>query len=155
MSQVLTNVFVSPFYLFHILFSALLGYWVYLDTTERGSNANLLWAIGCTVFQILVIGYLLYRSQVGGRTESAGVGERLMGTFVIGHLITVQLWFVLRFTDVVSDTLYPPVVELQYYVTLFMVSVIPGYWLVWKRGWARTRRKIGWVQESERAEVQK
>jgi hypothetical protein len=154
MNQVVTNIFSSPFYLFHVLFSALIGYWIYLDATERGSNANLLWAIGCTFIQPLIIGYLLYRSEIGGRTKPAGVSERLIGTFVIGHLVTAQLWFVLRFTDIISTRVYPPIVELQYYSALFVVGVIPGYWPVWKRGWARIRREFGWVQESERAGVQ-
>lgn len=153
MSQILVNISGSPFYFFHVLFSAILGYWVYLDATERESNANLLWAIGCTVFQPLTVGYLLYRSQIGGRTEPAGIGERLIGTYAVGHLIAAQLWFALRFTDVISTTVYPPLVELQYYVVLLIIGAVPGYWLVWKRGWSRIRRRLGWVQESERTEV--
>ncbi len=154
MSQILTNILGSPFFFFHAAFSVLVGYWIYLDATERGSNANLLWAIGCTAFQPLVIGYLLYRSEIGGRTEIAGVRERSIGTFVIGHLVAVQLWFALRFSNVIATGIYPPVVELQYYVALFVIGAIPGYWLVWKRGWARLRRRIGWIQESERTGVQ-
>ena len=149
----LTNLLGSPFSLFHVLFSALLGYRVHLDASERGSNANLLWAIGCTVFQPLTVGYLLYRSQIGGRIEPSGTVERLIGVFVIGHLLTVLLWFVLRFTEVISTAIYSPTVEFQYYVVLFVVGVVPGYWLVWNRGWARIRRRIGWVQQSELTEV--
>ncbi|WP_266080813.1 hypothetical protein [Haladaptatus caseinilyticus] len=154
MNLVLTNIFSSPFYLSHIIFSALIGYWIYLDATERGSDANLLWALGCTFIQPLILGYLLYRSEIGGRTEPAGVTERVIGTVVIGQLVTEQLWFGLRFTGIIASRVYPPAVELQYYVALFAVGVIPGYWLVWKRGWARIRREFGWVQESERATVQ-
>jgi hypothetical protein len=106
------------------------------------------------LFQPLTIGYLLYRSQIGGRTEPASLGERLIGTFVIGHLVTVQLWFALRFIDAISTPVSSPIVEAQYYVVLFVVGVSLGYWFVWKRGWARIRRKIGWVHESERTDVQ-
>lgn len=130
---------------------ALLSYWVFLDAEERGSNASLLWAIGCLVFQPLSLGYLLYRSEIGGRTEPAGVTERAVGTFVISHILVVQLRFSLSHIGV-----YPPVAgdfiaELQYYILLFIVGVIPGYWLVWQRGWVRIRRLFGWVHESETA----
>lgn len=130
MNQIFSNLLGSPFSLFHVLFLVLVGYWVFLDATERESSGNLFWAIGCMVFQPLVIGYLLYRSQIGGRTEPAGAKERIIGIFVIGHLVAAQLWFILRFADVIMTTVYPPIVELQYYVALFMVGAIPGYWFV-------------------------
>lgn len=154
MNQLLSNILSSPFYLFHVLFSAFIGYWVYLDATERGSNASYLWAIGCTVFQPLVIGYLLFRGQIGGRREPAEATERAVGSLIIGHLIAVQLLFVLRYFEAIPTTNLSLVVEAQYYVVLFIVGVLPGYWLVWKRGWARIRRIIGWIQESERTDVQ-
>ncbi|CDK39748.1 hypothetical protein [Halorubrum sp. AJ67] len=154
MITIISNILGSPFYLFHALSLILVGYWVYLDATERGSNMNYLWAIGCTLFQPLTVGYLLYRSEIGGRTRTAGTLERIVGTFVVGHLVTIQLWFVLGYMNVVTTITHPPLVELQYYIALFVVGVIPGYWLVWKSGWARTRRKLGWVQEAERTNIQ-
>lgn len=154
MNQSLSNILSSPLYLLHVLFSAFIGYWVYLDATERESNASYLWAIGCTVFQPLVIGYLLFRSQIGGRREPAEFAERAVGSFIVGHLIAVQLWFVLRYFEVIPTANLSPIIEFQYYVALFVVGVLPGYWLVWKRGWARIRRSIGWIQESEHTDVQ-
>jgi hypothetical protein len=65
MSQILVNIFSSPFSLFHALFSVLLGYWVYLDATERGSNANLLWALGCTFFNPLPSGICCIEVRLG------------------------------------------------------------------------------------------
>lgn len=128
------NLLSSPFSLFHALTLALIGYWVFLDADERGSNASLLWAIGCIVIRPLSLGYLLYRSEIGGRTEPAGETERAVGTFVISYIVAVQLRFILRYVGA-----YPTVVggftaELYYYILLFAVGGIPGYWLVWQRG---------------------
>ncbi|MFC6826980.1 hypothetical protein [Halopelagius fulvigenes] len=139
----------SPFSAFHALMSVLLAYWIYLDAKERGSDSSLLWAIGCTVFQPLVVGYLLYRSEIGGRTEPAGPTERAVGAFVVGHVVAVQLWFVLRSVGVFPQFVDDFAVELLYYALLFAVGAVPGYWLVWRRGWARLRRAFGWIQESE------
>ncbi|RDI73059.1 hypothetical protein DWB78_08255 [Halopelagius longus] len=129
--------------------SVLLAYWIYLDAKERGSDSSLLWAVGCTVFQPLVVGYLLYRSEIGGRTEPAGLTERAVGTFVVGHILTVQLWLALRYVGVLPPFVDSFTLELLYYALLFAAGVVPAYWLVWRRGWARLRRAFGWVQESE------
>jgi len=155
MASFLAELLGAPFNAFHLLFLGLVGYWVSLDAAERGSDASLLWALGCVVFQPLVVGYLLYRSRIGGRTEPAGVQERLVGTFVIGHFVAAQLWFALRLLDVLASVTYPPVVELQYYLALLAVGVLPGSLLVWNRGWERIRRTLGWVHEQERETVQR
>jgi hypothetical protein len=153
MIRLLTDVLSSPFSLFHVLFTGLVGYWIYVDATERGSDAALSWAGGCAVFQPLTIGYLLYRSEIGERTDPAAASERAIGTFVIAHLVAIQLRFVLRYSGLITPPVPSPVVELLYYVGLLVVGILPAYWLIWQRGWARTRRKIGWSQKSEGTEV--
>lgn len=153
MFGLLTNVLSSPFYLSHVLFTVFIAYWIHVDATERGSDAALLWAGGSAVFGPLIIGYLLYRSEIGERTHLAMASERAIGTFVVAHLVAIQLWFVLRYSGVITPPISSLGVELLYYVGLLAVGLVPGYWLVWKRGWARTRRKVGWSQESDRAEV--
>lgn len=138
----------APFYATHLLVLALVGYWVHLDASERGSDADLLWALGCVLVPPLVVGYLLYRSEIGGRSEPSGVTERAVGTFVIGHLVAVQLRFALSTMEALPFG--EPGLGWPTYLLLLAPSLALGYWLVWRRGWARLRRAFGWVHESER-----
>jgi hypothetical protein len=137
-----------PSELFWILFlfpaiGALLGvYWTYLDATARGSGSPSQWAIGCVVIPFLLIGYLLYRSKIGGRKEPASQRERLVGTLVVAHMVSVLGAVFLLPPD--------PFTQLLYYLPLVVIGLLPGYWLVWRRGYARLRHKVGLVHESER-----
>ena len=144
----LSGFLASPFNASHLLTLVLIGYWVHLDAGKRGSDASLLWAVGCVVVPPLVFGYLLYRSEMGGRTEPAGVTERTVGTFVVGHLVAVQLRFVLSLFDALPFG--DPGVGWPTSVLLLAAGALVGYWLVWRRGWARLRREFGWVHDSER-----
>ena len=144
----LPGVLASPFNVSHLLALALLGYWVHLDAGERGSDSALLWAVGSVLVPPLSLGYLLYRSEIGGRTEPAATTERAVGPFVVGHLVAVQLRFVLsRFGALPFGE---PGLGWPTYLPLLTAGVLVGYWLVWRRGWARLRREFGWVHESER-----
>ena len=137
----------APFYAAHPLALAPIGYWVHLDAVERGSDRSPAWALGCVLVPPLVVGYLLYRSEIGGRTEPAGVTERLVGTAVIVHLVAVQVRFVLSAFDALPFG--DPGVGWPTYLLLLAAGGPVGYWLVWRRGWARLRRAFGWVHESE------
>ena len=134
--------------LFWILFlfpvvGALFGvYWIYLDAAIRGSDSPFLWATGCVVIPFLLIGYLLYRSEIGGRTEPASQQERLVGTFAVAHMVSVLGLVFLLPPD--------PFTQLTYYLPFVIIGTLPGFWLVWRRGYAQFRHKIGLVHKSEK-----
>ncbi len=119
-----------------------LGYWVYLDATIRGSDAALLWAVCCTAFLPLIIGYLLHRSEIGGRPEPADRRERILGTYLVAHVVAALIVTILPQVQLSR--------QLLYFGALF-VGLLPGYWLVWTGGWARLRREFGWSHPSESA----
>ncbi len=137
-----SNLFITGFTFFWLpaLSTLLLGYWVYLDASIRGSDAALLWAVCCTAFLPLIIGYLLHRSEIGGRPEPANRRERILGTYLAAHVFAALI-----------VTLIP---QLQlsrpmFYFGALLVGLLPGYWLVWNRGWAQLRREFGWSHPSE------
>lgn len=117
------------------------AYWVYLDATERTSDSAVVWAIASLSVPLLPLGYLLYRHRIGGRPEPASRRERVVGT--LGLAVVSGF--------VVGAQLSPPdPIQIVYFpVYLFAVSPV-SYWLVWRGGYARLRRRIGLVHEDER-----
>lgn len=139
----------SPFFVMHAIFYVLLGFWIFIDAKARGSDSAAVWGVGCLIFPLLVIGYLLYRSEIGGRTEKASIVERGAGTIIIAHLNAVVLRFILSLNDVYPQFVEQPLAEVPYYLFLFILGAIPGYLLIWRNGWAQIRHRFNWASESD------
>lgn len=117
------------------------AYWVYLDATERTSDSAVAWAIGSLTVPLLPLGYLLYRHRIGGRPEPASRRERVVGTLglavVSGLVVEAQFAPPDPFTQIV-------------HLPVAVFAAVPvSYWLVWRSGYARLRRRIGLVHEDE------
>lgn len=117
------------------------AYWVYLDATERTSDSAVVWAIGSLSVPLLPLGYLLYRHRIGGRPEPASRRERVVGT--LGLAVVSGF--------IAASMLTPPDPFIQaVYLPVYLSAALPvSYWLVWRHGYARLRRRIGLVHDDE------
>ncbi|UPM41746.1 DUF7534 family protein [Halocatena salina] len=121
--------------------SVLLGYWIHADATARGSDSALSWAIGSVATLLGTVAYFLYRHKIGGRSEPASRRERIAGTVVFAQLFALVLGAKLSPPDPFTQLLQLP--------PLVVVGLLPAYWLVWRGGYARLRRRIGLVHDDE------
>lgn len=117
------------------------AYWVYLDATERTSDSAVVWAIGSLSVPLLPLGYLLYRHRIGGRSEPASRRERVAGT--LGLAVVCGF--------IAAGILTPPDAFVQIvYLLAYLFAALPvSYWLVWRSGYARLRRRVGLVHDDE------
>jgi len=110
-----------------------LGSWIIADADARGSNWPELWGAGCIVIPPLIFVYLFIRSRIGRRDEPLVRNERILGTAVLSSTVALVLSGILSPPD--------PFTRIFYYILLLPVGVLIGYWLVWRRGWARLRTR--------------
>lgn len=116
-------------------------YWVYLDATERTSDSAVTWALGSLAVPFLPLGYLLYRHRIGGRPEPASRRERVVGTLGLA----VVSGFVIEAQFAPPD----PFTQIVHLPIAVFVALPVSYWLVWRGGYARLRRRIGLVHDDE------
>lgn len=92
--------------------------------------------------------YLGYRSNIGGRPDPASKGERAFETFVLPSLLTPLIVIGI---GIISGNLYFRIKnEDLFLAAIYLVTLLPSYWLVWQGGWKRIRIRMGWLTELER-----
>jgi uncharacterized membrane protein len=145
--MVLDSILSSPRNILHLIFYASLIYWVFVDAKARRSDSAENWALACLLLPIVVLFYLIYRSDIGGRTEKASLTERATGTYVIAYLIAMLIQLILHVVGLNLHSVTNSFGELPYNLLLLLLGGLPGYLLVWKNGWARLRRRFNLTQE--------
>lgn len=127
--------------LWFVIVAILMGYWIYADATARGSDSAFSWAAGGVLTMFIVAGYLFYRRKIGGRTDLASRRERIAGTVVFAQMFALALGAELSPPDPFTQLIQLP---------LFVgAGLLSGYWLVWRGGYARLRRRVGLVHDDE------
>ncbi|WP_255192951.1 hypothetical protein [Natronobeatus ordinarius] len=109
-----------------ILSLVLLGWWVTIDASDRGSKTPVFWGIAVIALAgIPAVLYLVYRKKIGPRRTSPGRKESAVGTVFVATLIG-YVGVLVAPPDPVTAGLYLPVA--------FVVGLIFGYLLIWQGG---------------------
>ena len=125
---------VAAWLVVHGIAAISLGWWTYLDASDRGSERAVLWALLVGFLLVPVAVYLLVRDRIGARSGPISDTERAVGTASVGTLV-----------GVVSGTLAPPdpVTGGLYTFAALPVGLAVGYALVWRGGLWRLRDRGG------------
>lgn len=108
-----------------------IGYWVYRDARERGSDGPSSWALAAALVPLMLAVYVAYRSRIGERSHRSDRPERAAGSYVVGFLFAFVSGAMLSPPD--------PFSQLLWFVGALPVGLIVGYLLVWQNGWRKLR----------------
>jgi len=106
-----------------------IGYWVFRDARERGSDGSSSWAIAAALFPLMLVVYVFYRSRIGERGQHADQRERAAGSYIVGFLLAFVSGALLSPPD--------PFSQLLWFVGALPVGLLVGYLLVWQDGWRK------------------